>query len=173
MMYGIAIKYGAIAIIIISILSGVYFKGYNNAHDKYQSLMLAQEAANARILQAYTDRALEKQKEAARLAEKINSEALDHEKQVQVLESRINDKLNANTSGLRKGLCKRADHSNLPKADSPSSPVKEANDYGLSEEFRQFLVSSFRRAEEAGHYSEIAHEWIFENCKLGNFDCGK
>lgn len=175
MPYLYLLKYGKYVILALTLsytVISIYNLGYNNANEKWKSIMERQEKINQHVQDNYNKKLKQKEQDALNLAHELDTRANDYEKQLDTLERSLSSANHARTRGVCKSKASNADHRNgLPANSNSTSVTKGADEAELTPEFREFLISNFRRGDEAGSYAEIAYDFIKSHTVNGKFVC--
>ena len=159
-MYAYLLKY-AIAIIGIGlVLWQIHSLGYNSAETKF-NLELARVNELARVEH---DRV---SKELHELKLKSESDNDIAQAQIEDLSASLAAKLNDNRVPHRK-VCGEKRVSENSGTPIPASSEAESE---LSKEFREFLLSEFKRADQVRVALEYASDWSNDLCKSGVAIC--
>ena len=150
--------------LLAAVLAGTYAKGYNSAEEDY-------ELKIAKINTAYQvelDAALKKNFELTGRIDTIKSEAnvkyneaID---QVNTLQSSLARRVN-DPRVRHRNTCVKANTSGMSKDSDPEVHNPTEGQFELSEEFRNFLLSSFRRADELNETTIATRSWAENLCE--------
>ena len=156
------IKYGIILALIAAYSYMIYSAGQRAELVKWQAQALGQQTEIDRL----NKESLYREEANIMLAQNIEvqkNEAL-HDS------DRLNAMLRAALGRVpERSVCvSRAVSENNSSGDIIDTPAVGA---ALSEEFKDFLVSEFRRGDELGIYAETAHNWAIGLCKTEGVIC--
>lgn len=163
MPYLTAIKYAVVVAVIAAYSYTVYDFGRNAELVKWQKQSLDQRAELERL----NKEAFKREEQNIALSQDIEIRKNDALQE----SARLNDKLRAALNRVpERTVCVNR---SVPKNNSSgnivdATPIEAA----LSDEFKEFLISKFRTADELGIYSETAHDWALRLCKLEGVVCG-
>lgn len=148
----------------------VYFKGMEREKIRYEDILKDRTIEQQKKINEFNKAIDDKAAQSQNLAQTLENQAYEHKKEIDDL----HDKLSKHNGMQRKQVCGQSKPNTSSKNSGSSLSIKQqAVDSWLSREFEEFLISSAKRADEAGLYAEIAQEWIKELCKNDNFICVK
>lgn len=159
-MYIYLIKYAITASALFVILWQIYTFGYNNAEANF----------NAELARANDLARIENDKIAKELHElKLKSESDNEIAQAQINELSFDLAAKLNNPGVQhRKVCseKRVSKNSNTEVSAPAEAESE-----LSKEFREFLLSEFKRADQVRSMLEEASDWSNDLCKSGVAIC--
>ena len=157
-------RYVFLAVAVIGSIWAIDNNGYSRCDNKWKSEEKDKEILATNTLAAMNQKVTESNEQSARLAQQMEAMGNKHETELNDLH---NDLVNARTHGVQRStLCTGRSATKSTKNSGTGTVIESAADTtALSDEFEEFLVSLTRRADEAGIYAEVAHDWITELCK--------
>ena len=111
--------------------------------------------------------AQQKTEENVKLSQQKESELYDKNITIDELNTQLRNSLAAKRVPVR-AACNQ---NRVSKTSDPVVSTAQTAGDEFTTEFREFLLSSLKRGDEAGVYAEIAHEWAVGQCKNSGVIC--
>jgi seryl-tRNA synthetase len=169
------IKYGQYFLAVAFLALGIkyiYDKGYDSCESKWLVTMQRQEKLNANVQASLTKKIKEQETKNEQMSHELEVKANDYQEKLNDLQASLTS-AKLKTRGVCKSSGSTASHPIGVSESKSTHDTNQATDQDeLTPEFQRFLISSFRRGDEAGNYAQIAHDFISQHLDLnGNFVC--